>query len=46
MKWKEEGERGEKKKNIGGIKGVENNQRRDSCGPDSHMKNAILSGNT
>ena len=41
MKWKEEGEREEEKKNIGGIKRAAKNQRRDNCGPESlpHMKN-------
>ena len=42
MKWIEEGERGEEKKNIEGIKGVEKNLRRDYCipGSRSHMKNS------
>ena len=35
MKWIEEGERGEEKKNIEGIKGVEKNLRRDNCVPGS-----------
>ena len=48
LTWEEEGERGEEKMNIGGLRGVEKNQRRDSCGPDSppHMRNSFRSGRT
>ena len=48
MKWKDEGERGEEKKNIGGIKGAGKNHKRDSCSPESPppMKNSISNGKT
>ena len=45
---KEEGERGEEKKNIEEIRGLGKHWSSASCGPDSppQMKNALLSGKT